>query len=76
MATQDFPYVFLDATYCKARVGHRILSQAVVVADGVAADARWEVLGFDVGDVEGDHHQAGDSAERLKAPDTLLHRRP
>jgi putative transposase len=44
--------VFLDATYCKARVGHRIVSQAVVVADGVAADGRWEVLGFDVGDSE------------------------
>jgi putative transposase len=42
----------LDATYCKARVGHRIVSQAVVVADGVAADGRWEVLGFDVGDCE------------------------
>jgi hypothetical protein len=32
LAAQDFPYVFLDATYCKARVGHRIVSQAIVVA--------------------------------------------
>ena len=30
-----FPYVFLDATYCKARVDHRVVSQAVVVATGV-----------------------------------------
>jgi putative transposase len=52
LASQDFPYVFLDATYCKARVGHRIVSQAVVVAVGVAADGRREVLGFDVGDSE------------------------
>lgn len=52
LATQDFPYVFLDATYCKARVGHRIVSQAVVVAIGVASDGRREVLGFDVGDSE------------------------
>jgi transposase-like protein len=44
--------VFLDATYCKARVGHRVVSQAVVVAFGVAADGRREVLGFDVGDSE------------------------
>jgi len=29
-----FPYVFLDATYCKARVNHRIASQAVVIATG------------------------------------------
>jgi putative transposase len=52
LASQDFPYVFLDATYCKARVNHRIVSQAVVVAVGVAADGRREVLGFDVGDSE------------------------
>ncbi|GAB3129035.1 hypothetical protein GCM10027056_30420 [Glaciibacter psychrotolerans] len=52
LSTHDFPYVFLDATYCKARVNHRIVSQAVVVAVGVAADGRREVLGFDVGDTE------------------------
>lgn len=47
-----YPYVFLDATYCKARVGRRVVSQAVVVAVGVAGDGRREVLGFDVGDTE------------------------
>src|SRR5665647_2601309 len=47
-----YPYVFLDATYCKARVNHRVISQAMVVAIGVAADGRREVLGFDVGDSE------------------------
>jgi len=52
LAAQDFPYVFLDATYCKARVGHRIVSQAIVVAVGVAADGRREVLGIDAGDSE------------------------
>jgi putative transposase len=52
LADQQFPYVFLDATYCKARVDHRVVSQAVVVATGVAADGRREVLGFDVGDSE------------------------
>ncbi|GJO55081.1 hypothetical protein NJB1604_46590 [Mycobacterium marinum] len=31
---QRFPYVFLDATYCKARVNHRVVSQAVVIATG------------------------------------------
>jgi len=29
-----FPYVYLDATYCKARVNHQIVSRAVVVATG------------------------------------------
>src|SRR3954467_11218558 len=52
LADQPFRYVFLDATYCKARVNHRVVSQAVVVATGVAADGRREVLGFDVGDSE------------------------
>ena len=52
LAEQPFRYVFLDATYCKARVDHRVVSQAVVVATGVAADGRREVLGFDVGDSE------------------------
>jgi putative transposase len=52
LSDQDYPYVFLDATYCKTRVGHRIVSQAIVVAVGVAADGRREVLGFDVGDSE------------------------
>jgi putative transposase len=38
LAEQAFPYVFLDATYCKARVNRRVVSQAVVIATGVAAD--------------------------------------
>ena len=42
-----FPYVFLDATYCKARVGGRVVSRAVVIATGVSADGRREVLGCD-----------------------------
>lgn len=52
LAEQQFPYVFLDATYCKARVHHRVVSQAVVIATGVRADGWREVLGFAVGDSE------------------------
>jgi putative transposase len=47
-----FPYVFLDATYCKTRVNMRVVSQAVVIATGVSADGRREVLGCAVGDSE------------------------
>ncbi len=47
-----FPYVFLDATYVKARVNRHIVSRAVVVATGVAADGNREVLGLEVGDSE------------------------
>ena len=52
LGEQRFPYVLLDATYCKARVNHRVVSQAVVIATGVAADGRREVLHFDVDDSE------------------------
>jgi putative transposase len=47
-----FPYVFLDATYVKARVNHQVVSRAVVIATGVSADGNREVLGVDVGDSE------------------------
>jgi putative transposase len=47
-----FPYMFLDATYCKARLNGRVVSQAVVIATCVSADGRREVLGSRVGDSE------------------------
>jgi putative transposase len=46
------PYVFLDATYVKARINHQVVCRAVVIATGVAADGNREVLGVDVGDSE------------------------
>ena len=52
LAGQATPYVFLDATYCKARVNGRVVSRAVVIATGVTADGHREVLGVDVGDSE------------------------
>ena len=50
LAATSYPYVFLGATYCKARVDHQVVSQAVVVAIGVRPDGHREVLGLDVGD--------------------------
>ena len=47
-----FPYVYLDATYCKARVAHQIVSRAVVIATGITEDGGREVLGVMVGDSE------------------------
>ena len=51
--------MFLDPTYCMARIGggkggkgSLVASQAVVVATGALADGRREVLGFAVGDSE------------------------
>jgi len=48
----DWPYVWLDATYVKARCDHRIVSVAVIVAVGVNSDGRREVLGMTVGHSE------------------------
>jgi putative transposase len=48
----DWPYVWLDATSVKVRRNHRIVSVAVIVAVGVNADRRREVLGMDVGPSE------------------------
>jgi putative transposase len=47
-----FPYLFVDATYLKARVDGRVVSRAVVIATGVTTDGGREVLGLDVGDSE------------------------
>jgi putative transposase len=47
-----FPYMYLDATYCKARVEHQIVSRAVVIATGITQDGGREVLGVMVGDSE------------------------
>jgi putative transposase len=52
LAHVEFPYVFLDATYVKARAGGRIVSKAVIVATGVTRSGDREVLGVEVGDSE------------------------
>ena len=52
LAHVGFPYVYLDATYVKARVSHRIVARAVVVATGITTDGNREILGLDVGDSE------------------------
>ncbi len=44
--------MFLDATYLHVRGGGLVTSKAVVVATGVTADGRREILGVDVGDSE------------------------
>ena len=48
-----YPYVWLDATYVKARTNGRVAGQAVVIAIGLnAATGQREVLGVDVGPSE------------------------
>ena len=47
-----YPYVWLDATFVKARDGGRVVGTAVVIAIGVNGDGQREVLGLDVGPSE------------------------
>src|SRR5438552_17068025 len=48
----EWPSVWLDATYVKARRDHHIVSLAVIVAVGVNTEGRREVLGMTVGHSE------------------------
>jgi transposase-like protein len=48
----DWPYLWIDATYVKVRSQGRIVSVAVIVAVGVNADGRREILGMDIGPSE------------------------
>jgi len=50
--TGAYPYLWLDATYLKVRQDGRVVSMAVVIAIGVNAEGRREVLGLDVGPSE------------------------
>jgi transposase-like protein len=54
LAHVEFPYVYLDATYVKARDTdlHQVVSRAVVIATGITAGGDREVLGLAVGDSE------------------------
>jgi putative transposase len=55
----DWPYLWIDATYVKVRQSGRIVSVAVIVAIGVNADGRREVLGLDIGPSEAETFWTG-----------------
>ena len=48
----DWPYLWIDATYLKVRRGGRIVSVAIIIAIGVNTDGRREVLGLEIGTSE------------------------
>jgi len=81
LAGQAFRYLFLDATYCKARVDHRVVSQAVVVATGVAADG-WHIcdgsrpMGGQVSDQVNAVGQAGAGDTRDRSEERHAYSRP
>ena len=48
----EFPFVWLDGTYVKVRDGGRVVSKAAILAVGLSAEGRREVLGMRVGHAE------------------------
>src|SRR5215213_3509815 len=52
LEAEAYPYVFVDARYEKARVGHRIVSQGVLVVSAVRGDGFREIVGITVADTE------------------------
>ena len=48
----EWPYLWLDATYLKARQGGRVVSVAAIIACAVNTDGRREILGLGVGESE------------------------
>jgi putative transposase len=55
----EWPYVWIDATYIKAREGGRIVSTATIIAVGVNTDGRREVLGVATGPSEAETFWTG-----------------
>jgi transposase-like protein len=63
----DWPYLWLDATYLKARLGGRIVSTAVIIAVAVNSDGRREVLGIDIGPSEAETSELVEGLDRVSA---------
>jgi len=55
----DWLYLWVDATYLKVRQNGRIVSVAAIVAVGVNADGRREVLGLEIGASEAEAFWTG-----------------
>jgi putative transposase len=49
---EAYPYLFVDARYEKVRVGHRIVSQGVLIVSAVRDDGFREIVGVEVADTE------------------------
>ncbi|MBA3472758.1 MAG: IS256 family transposase [Rubrobacter sp.] len=52
LSAKTYPYLFVDARYEKVRVGHRVVSQGVLIVSGVREDGFREIVGVEVADTE------------------------
>jgi len=52
LEAEDYPYLFVDARYEKARVEHKVVSQGVLVVSAIKDDGMREILAVEVSDTE------------------------
>jgi putative transposase len=55
----EWPYLWLDATYLKVRDGGRIVSVAAIIAVAVSNDGRREIVGLGIGPSEAEPFWSG-----------------
>lgn len=48
----EYPFLFVDATYFKVRIDHRVTAKAFMVAMAINSTGRREIIGFDTYDNE------------------------
>lgn len=49
---REYPFVFVDATYFKVRINHRVTSKALMIAMAINNEGRREIIGFESCDNE------------------------
>jgi hypothetical protein len=52
LEAEAYPYLLVDARYEKVRVGHKVVSQGVLLVSGARDDGFREILGVEVSDTE------------------------
>lgn len=52
LEAKAYPYLFVDARYEKARVGHRVVSQGVLIVSAVREDGYREIVAVEIADTE------------------------
>ena len=48
----DYPFLIVDALFCKSRCDDRVMSKAVLIVGGIRKDGYRDILGVSIGDAE------------------------
>ena len=49
---REYPFIFVDATYFKVRISHRVTTRAFMIAMAINSDGKREIIGFESYDNE------------------------